>query len=162
MARDSRQSPITVRDEIATPLQPLVLANGVVGTRISRLSDDSAFTQLALEDHPLPDLVQSVFLQILSRQPSELEQRALVELLQKDYADRRLSAPAQKVEGRSKATAVSWSNHLSPEATRIKLELERLAREGDPPTRRLRSEWRERMEDMVWALINSPEFIFTP
>jgi hypothetical protein len=160
--RDSRQSPITVRDEIATPLQPLVLANGVVGTRISRLSDDSAFTQLALQEQALPELVRTVFLQVLSRLPSEAEQKTFEELLQKDYAERRVAAPAKMSAKRSTATAVSWSNHLSPEATRIKLELERLAREGDPPTALLRGEWRERMEDMVWALINSPEFMFTP
>ena len=67
-----------------------------------------------------------------------------------------------RVPKRKKMHAVSWSNHLHPDATRIKLELERLAREGDSPTRLLRSEWRERMEDMVFALINSPEFIFVP
>ena len=59
-------------------------------------------------------------------------------------------------------SAVSWSNHLSAEATRIKLELERAARAGDPPTSRLQSDWRERMEDGLWALLNSPEFIFIP
>lgn len=160
--RDSRQSPLTVRDEIATPLQPLVLANGVVGTRISRLSDDSAFTRLALDERSVSDLVQAVFLQILSRSPSADEQKIFVNLLQEGYADRRQAAAAQPAPKRSTATAVSWSNHLSPEATKIKLELERLAREGDPPTPRLRNAWRERMEDMVWALINSPEFVFTP
>ena len=51
---------------------------------------------------------------------------------------------------------------LSPEATRIKMDLERVAREGDPPTSRLKTDWRERMEDMVWALVNSPEFVFVP
>ena len=57
---------------------------------------------------------------------------------------------------------VSWSNHLNPEATRIKQEAERAARAGDPPTDRLRAAWRERMEDAVWALVNSPEFVFMP
>jgi hypothetical protein len=51
---------------------------------------------------------------------------------------------------------------LSPEATRIKLELERAARAGDPPTTRLTAPWRERMEDMLWSLVNSPEFTFVP
>ena len=58
--------------------------------------------------------------------------------------------------------AVSWSNHLNPEATRIKLEMEAEARAGDPPTRRLEPAWRERVEDMIWALANSPEFVFVP
>ncbi|HJO54533.1 MAG TPA: hypothetical protein QF373_08520, partial [Verrucomicrobiota bacterium] len=57
---------------------------------------------------------------------------------------------------------VSWSNHLSAEANRIKIELEKRAREGDPPTVSLQTDWRERMEDMLWALMNSPEFIFIP
>ena len=57
---------------------------------------------------------------------------------------------------------VSWSNHLSPEANRIKIELEKRAREGDPPTVALKAGWRERMEDMLWAVLNSPEFVFVP
>ena len=57
---------------------------------------------------------------------------------------------------REKVLDVSWNNHFSVEANRIKIELESLAREGDPPTRRLRAEWRERMEDVIYALVNSP------
>jgi hypothetical protein len=42
------------------------------------------------------------------------------------------------------------------------VELERLARKGDPPTKRLRAGWRKHMEDVIYALINSPEFIYIP
>jgi hypothetical protein len=37
--------------------------------------------------------------------------------------------------------------------------MERQARAGDPPTDRLRADWRERMEDALWSLVNSPEFL---
>ena len=60
------------------------------------------------------------------------------------------------------ARRVSWSNHLSPEATEIQLERERAVREGDPPSARLTPGFRERMEDIVWALVNDPEFLFIP
>ncbi len=43
---------------------------------------------------------------------------------------------------------------MSNEATKIKLEAERTAR--------LAPAWRERMEDAVCALVNSPEFMFVP
>jgi len=61
-----------------------------------------------------------------------------------------------------KVLDVSWNNHLSEEANRIKVELEKRVLSGDPPTNRLRSAWRERLEDVVYALVNSPEFIFVP
>ncbi|MCB1275849.1 hypothetical protein, partial [Prosthecobacter sp.] len=57
---------------------------------------------------------------------------------------------------------VAWSNHLSAGANSIKIEMEKRAREGDPPTTALRADWRERLEDMVWATINSPEFVHLP
>jgi hypothetical protein len=161
--RDSRQNPITVREETATPLQPLVLAHGTVGSRIAQLSEDSALTDLALAEQPLPALVRAVFLQLLTRPPRADEVARFAELLEPGYATRRVGESRAVVARRpARAAAVSWSNHLSPEATRLKLEQERVARAGDPPTERLHSDWRERMEDMVWALVNSPEFVFVP
>ena len=61
-----------------------------------------------------------------------------------------------------KIPAVSWSNHLSPEANFFVIEEEKRAREGDPPSNALRPAWRERMEDALWAVINSPEILFIP
>ena len=59
-------------------------------------------------------------------------------------------------------TRVSWSNHLSAEATLIRMEEERQLRLGDKPTNRLTAEFRERMEDALWAMFNSPEFVVAP
>ena len=91
-----------------------------------------------------------------------LEQAVFVELLSVGYEDRTVVAPDAPSKRDEPRNAVSWSNHLSPEATRIKLQLERVARAGDPPTRRLQTAWREAAEDMVWAVVNSPEFLFVP
>ena len=49
-----------------------------------------------------------------------------------------------------------------PEATTIKNEMERRARVGDPPDPRLSPAWREAYEDLVWTVINSPEFVWIP
>ena len=57
---------------------------------------------------------------------------------------------------------VSWSNHLSSEATLIRMEEERKLRMGDEPTNRLTPEFRERFEDALWAMVNSPEFVMVP
>lgn len=161
--RDARPNPLTVRDETPTPLTPMVLANGVAGGRIVRLSDDSAFTDLCLTEQSLPDLVERLFVRVLGRKATADETRTFVELLKDGYEARRVPvAVAAGKRPSGPASAVSWANHLSPEATRIKLELERRARAGDPPTARLRAEWRERMEDAVWALVNAPEFAFVP
>jgi hypothetical protein len=162
--RDARPNPITVRDETPTVLQPLTLANGIVGSRASRLSDDNAVTQLCLEDVPVEQLVERVTLLLLSRRPTTDERSMFAELLTDGYATRKVDVPQTAADQptTTKRNAVSWSNHLSAEATKIKLELERAVREGDPPTKRLQPDWRERMEDVVWALINSPEFVFVP
>lgn len=160
--RETRQVPLSVRDETATVLQPLMLAHGTVVHRVTTLSDDSQITALCLEDQPLETLIERVYLRVLSRPPESAERELFVELLSEGYQGRvvgRLARPAPQATPRH---AVSWSNHLSEEANRIKLELERAARMGDPPTTSLAPAWRERMEDMLWALVNSPEYLFVP
>jgi len=159
--RDARQDAVTARDNAPNVLQPAILLNGIIGKRATQLSEDSAITALALEDIDKKELIEKLYLRILSRPPAGEEQALLLGHIDEAFASRILKdvKPAPRL---LKVYAVSWSNHLNAEATRIKLELERLAREGDPPTRRLRAEWRERMEDVVFALINSPEFIFVP
>jgi hypothetical protein len=162
--RESRQNPQSMRDHSPNVLQPATLANGAITHgHIARLSEDSAVTALALEDRSLPELVTAVFLRLLSRPPTTNERRATEMILADGFAERRLPPSGSQPRKSSAPTrAVSWANHLNPEATRIKQTLEREARAGDPPTERLRAAWRERMEDVVWALINSPEFIFVP
>jgi len=159
--RDSRQDARTNRDHEPNVLQPATVANGVLARRFSQLSDNSAFTELALCVASADDLVKSLFKRVYTREPTAVERQMFVELLSDGFARR--IVPGARVAKRAKPNhAVSWSNHFSPEATRIKMEMERLARAGDPPTARLRSEWRRKMEDMLWAMANSPEFIFVP
>ena len=158
--RESRAGSVTTRDDPTTPLQPMALANGLVTARVTRLSDDSAFTELALADRPLSELVEGLTVRVLGRLPTRAEATALTELLAEGYAGRRVDAPVN--DPPPPPRVVSWSHHLSPEATDIKLVAERVVRAGDPPTRRLTADWRKRMEDAVWALVNSPEFVFVP
>ncbi len=159
--RDSRQDPISVREEAPMVLQPLVLANGVLGHRLTRISDNGNLVELALADQPLESLIEQVFLQILTRRPTSAERHMFHELLADGYQDRMVPGAPLVIRYKSRH-AVSWSNHLHADATRVKLELEELAREGDPATNRLKDDWRARLEDMVWALTNSPEFVFVP
>ncbi len=162
--RESRQSAQTVRDHSPNVLQPATLANGLLGNgRITRLSDDSAITALCLESKSVSELIRIVFLRVLSRPPTKVESETFTAYLQNGYADRRIKMESNATQKSTAPTrAVSWANHLNPEATRIKLEMEREARAGDPPTRWLRPDWRERMEDVLWALVNTPEFVFVP
>lgn len=160
--RQSRQNPATTRDDAPSPMQTLILANGVLGTRIVRLSDDSALTALALENRPLNSLIHEMFLRVLSRPPESDELKTLHELLASSYADRKVNG-AEIVNTSIKTdNRVSWSNHLSAEATLIRMEEERRLRMGDAPTRRLTPEFRERFEDALWAMVNSPEFVMMP
>jgi hypothetical protein len=70
----------------------------------------------------------------------------------------RIQQPAE----RTRLPKVSWTNHLRAEANEIKIEMERRARAGDPPDPRLAPAWRERVEDLVWSVLNSPEFVWLP
>ncbi|MFM9016232.1 MAG: hypothetical protein ACKOLZ_01755, partial [Verrucomicrobiota bacterium] len=83
--------------------------------------------------------------------------------LAEGFANRVLPPPLSAPPGtRKPAYYVSWSNHLDADATVVRQAQEADSRRGDPPTPQLRDDWRRRAEDAVWALVNSPEFIFTP
>jgi hypothetical protein len=160
--RQSRQNPATNRDDAPSAMQTLILANGVLGTRIVRLSDDSAMTELALEDRPLDSLIQETFLRVLSRPPEADETKMLRDLLAPHYANRKVKG-AEVVQSAMKTdNRVSWSNHLSAEATLNRMEEERRLRMGAAPTKRLTPEFRERFEDALWAMVNSPEYVMMP
>lgn len=161
--RGSRQDPISQRDNEPTALQPAILANGLLARRIWRLSDDNAFTELALRKQPVEELVHAVYQRLLCREPSASELATFVELLQPGYEQRVVQDPPPPApRPRLRRNMVSWSNHLDPEANIIKVELQEAVRRGDPPTNRLETTWRERMEDGIWTLTNSPEFVFLP
>ncbi|MBK5294385.1 MAG: DUF1553 domain-containing protein, partial [Acidobacteriia bacterium] len=160
--RQSRQNPATDRDDAASAMQTLILANGVLGTRIARLSDDNAFTELALGDLPLEKLIEETFLRILSRAATVEERRVFTNLLEPYYAARKVAGVKKADTRRESDGRVSWSNHLSAEATLIRLEEEKKLRFGDEPTHRLKPEFRERYEDALWAMINTPEFVMMP
>lgn len=162
--RQARQDPATVRDDGPSPMQTLMLANGPLGTRITRLSDDSAFTRLALEDRSLDDLIQETYLRVLSRPPTDSERHLFKDYLQPTYADRRVEGVEVEEIDLSKKTdtRVSWANHMDAKANLIRMEEERKVRMGDDPTEALQPAFRERYEDVVWALVNSPEFKLIP
>jgi hypothetical protein len=161
--RDSRVEPRTLREEAPNVIQPALIANGILGARIMRLSDDSAFTTLALRDQPLDDLVTQLFQRVLTRLPSAKERAAFTAALREGYADRLLAVPTGDLPKKPRITKFAmWSNHLNPDSTPVVYERERIVRAGDPPTPRLAAAWRERMEDAVWALIITPEFTYVP
>jgi hypothetical protein len=161
--RGERQAPLTHRDVEPTALQPAVLANGVVVKRASQFSDSSGFTRLALDDRPLDAFIDGVFLRILSRRPTDAERGLALSLLQEGYAARRIAFdPASVPAPEERPIGVSWSNHVTPEANIAKQRLAVIATRGDPPTPALDPDWRERAEDLVWSLFNTPEFVFVP
>ncbi|CAN5485786.1 hypothetical protein BH23VER1_BH23VER1_06660 [soil metagenome] len=159
--RTSRQEPATVRDSAPNVLQPGTLANGTLGSWATRLTDRSAITALCLDPDLTPDaLVDSLFLRFHTRHPTGEERAAFTALLEPGFAERLTGADPRPASYRPRR--ISWSNHLSGEANSIKLDDERAARQGDPPTDRLDPYWRARAEDALWALLNSPEMIFIP
>ncbi len=161
--RSSRPEPTSQRDQAANLVQPGVLANGTLGVWLTRLSDDSGLTELALKDQSVESFVDDLFLTMLTREPSDDEKKRFVDLLREGYADRtNESMPSRKTMAPKRFRYVSWSNHLNTEANVIKVEMQQQCRKGADPTYRLKPQWRERAEDAVWALLNSPESVLVP
>ncbi len=162
--RETRQGPLSTRDHSPNVLQPAVLANGDMGNgRIARLTDDCAVTDLCVENQPLLALVDAVFARVLSRPPTAAERAKFVAYLDAGFKERVVDCgPRKSRKDFDHAQLLSWTNHLNAKASEIKYAVEEKARLGDEPTPRLKRDWRERMEDVLWAMVNSPEFVFVP
>lgn len=163
--QQSRQGPSSSRDDGPSPMQTLALANGATGTRGVRLSDDSYFTHLTLQDRSLDEMIDTVFLRALTRQPTDAERAMMVDYLEPYFADRVVPLADRDIglaKRKKTDSRVSWANHFDPESTRIRMEEERNVRMGDLPTGSLTTEFREHFEDVVWAIVNSPEFTTIP
>lgn len=163
--RGARQDPVSVRDDAPNTLQPAILSNGTMGHWLTVLSDDHGITRLALEDQPLEKFIDRLYLRLFTRHPNAKEREASLSLLAAGYEKRRVTVKAKpqpvKAEARKRPYYFTWSNHLDGVANTLAVEAEAKARKGDPPTAKLDAEWRQRLEDLLWSMVNSPEWLFT-
>jgi len=147
-----------LRETGANVLQPALLANGTMMTWLTRLSDDHGLTAVALEAATPEDLVNRVFHRFFTRPPSPAEQQVYVEALRPGFEARILAREAAPPAPAPRRKFVAWSNHMRSEANSLRLVEEAAARRGEAPTARLDADWRRRFEDVVWALLNAPEW----
>ncbi|YCM44665.1 DUF1553 domain-containing protein [Verrucomicrobiaceae bacterium 227] len=159
----TRQSSTNSRSTDASALQPAILSNGTVGIWLTRLSDDHALTDFALQDQSPETFLDQLFLRLLTRKPTDREKELYLAHLTPGYQSRIVDAPTTTPPKKTRPPQyVSWYNHLDPIADEIRRQEIIAARAGDPPTNKLAPEWRERFEDLIWSIVNSPEWIYTP
>lgn len=159
--RETRIDPWTRQDAEVNPLQPLMLANSAAVNQVVRLTEESAATEWSLEEVKLDELVDRLFIAMLARKPSAAERKLAVEVLSPSFASRKTGKPKPPPVERIRAH-VDWDKHLKGEASLELLAAEKQARAGDPPTVRLTEDFRTALEDVLWSLVNSPEFVFVP
>ncbi len=163
--RGARQDPINAREIEPNVLQPAILANGTMGIWLTRLSDRHAVTALAMEAKSPEELVNRLFLRLLTREAALDEQERYASILAAGF-ETRVIPESERIQPkpvkREPVRFVSWSNHLDGAANTLATKKEEQARRGDPPTNALDQEWRERLEDVLWAMLNAPEWIYTP
>jgi len=159
----ARQSPRTDREIDPNVLQPGVLQNSDAAVLLTRASVQSGLAEIAVNAASPKELTETLFLTILNRLPSEEERLALTPLLAEGFQQRLLPESEQRpVRFPDPLPVVTWSNHVQPEANSIAVEMERRAQAGIPPDPRLRPQWRETYEDVVWGIVNLSEFVWIP
>ena len=93
----NRQQPRSEREQTTSPLQPLILFNGIMSQRVVRLSEQSAITELCLRDVSVATLVDQLFLTVLGRRADKQERAHFVTFLSPAYEQRRTGALARPI-----------------------------------------------------------------
>ena len=155
--RDQRPNPVSVRNDDPHALQPLAMANGELMHRLVKFTDRSYFTELSKRAGTLDQYGEQLFLNTLSRLPSDGERDWLRNELGAVW-DRRLVPPelreTRKEESRVREVTITDSIAAHEYIMQV--------RRGEPATAALTPSFRRQAEKVLWAVLNSPEFIFLP
>jgi hypothetical protein len=157
----SRQGPVNGRETAPNVLQPGILANSTLSTWVTRATVGSPLADLAVGAKSPDALVESLFFRFLGRPPDSAELEAATATLATGFQSRLVANPSP-IEPKEPLRRVSWTNHLHKDANSLKVVMEQRACDGDPPDPRLAPAWRERYEDLLWSLVNTPEFVWMP
>ena len=156
--RDQRPHPVSVRDTDANPLQPLAMANGELVARLVKLTDRSHYTKLSNEDIPQKEFVNHLFLNTLSRPGTERELKLVYHHLKPVWDDRRIPAKLrQEAKKETTVEQVTIADSIAGHEYVLKV------RQGEPATVTLTEAYREQMEQVLWVILNSSQFLlFVP
>jgi mono/diheme cytochrome c family protein len=159
----ARQKPVFVRESESNVLQPGILENGTLTQSLSRASWKSKLADLAVEAKSPEALLEHLFLRFLNREPLSTERDSFLPDLRSGF-ENRFTPKDQIVEPTAPKPLrlVTWLNHVIPDANTIQQEIENRVQKGPAPDPRLRSEWREVYEDIVWSLITHRDFVWVP
>lgn len=159
----SRQMPVSQREIDPNVLQPGVLANGVLSLNLMRASLDSSLADLAVDAQTAEELLDTLFLQILTRPPQPEEKVEFLATLTPGFDERVLpQARIHAPQPLDPLPQITWYNHANAKANVIQKKKESRLRKGPPSDPRLQPDWRERFEDVVWSLINHRDFVWIP
>ncbi|MCA9133983.1 MAG: DUF1553 domain-containing protein, partial [Planctomycetales bacterium] len=158
----ARQEPVSQRDGEPNVLQPGILANGLLTTKLTRAAYRSEMAQLAVDADSPAWLVDEWFLRVLCRRATPAERATFEPALADGFEARLSDSPQAAPAPPEPLPQITWFNHLRPKANTIQQELERRAQQGPPPDPRLDPAWRAVYEDFVWSLINHREFVWLP
>ena len=156
--RDQRPNPVSVRNDDPHALQPLAMANGELMHRLVKFTDRSYFTELSRRAATLDQYGEQLFLNTLSRLPSDGERDWLRNELGGVLGPE--ARPPRSFRRRERKNPGVREVTITDSIAAHEYIMQ--VRRGEPATAVLTPSFRRQAEKVLWAVLNSPEFIFLP